>query len=183
MIRKHPFFLITAAAAALVLASATSAGQTAMSSKGSADSHFVMEAAEGGMAEVEMGKLAVDKASSPEVKSFGQKMVDDHSKANDELKQVASQKGITLPAGPSAAHKAKMDKMSKMSGPAFDKAYMDDMVADHKEDVAAFQKEARSGKDPDVQSFASKTLPTLQEHLKMAQDIHGKVSGGKMGGR
>jgi putative membrane protein len=178
MIRKHPIFLVTAATAALVLASATAAGQTATNH--SPDSHFVMEAADGGMAEVEMGKLAVEKASSPDVKNFGQRMVDDHSKANDELKQVASQKGITLPSAPSAKHKAKMDKMSKLSGAAFDKAYMDDMVADHKKDVGEFQKEASSGKDPDVKAFASKTLPTLQDHLKMAQETHGKVAGHKM---
>jgi putative membrane protein len=179
MNQKHSIFWITAAAGAFVLASATAAGQP----KGSADSHFVMEAAEGGIAEVEMGKLATEKASSPDVKNFGQRMVDDHSKANDDLKRVMSQKGVTLPAGPSAKHKAKMDKMSKLSGAAFDKAYMDDMLADHIEDVAAFQKEATSGKDPDAQAFAARTLPTLQEHLKMAQDIHAKLSGKATGGQ
>ena len=172
--KKFPVFLVAAAAGALVLASATVAGQTSTSP----DSHFVMEAAKGGLAEVEMGKLAADKASSSEVKQFGQRMVDDHSKANDELKSVASQKGITIPTEVDAKHKAKMDQMSKLSGEAFDKAYMADMLKDHKEDVADFKKEAGSGKDPDVKAFASKTLPTLEEHLRMAEDIHAKMGGG-----
>lgn len=187
MVKKIEVVLVVAAAGALVLMSATSAGgsapgsgqsaSTAGATAKSADSHFVMDAAAGGMAEVEMGRLAADKATSPDVKEFGQKMVDDHSKANDELKQIASQKGITLPSAMNAREKAKMDKMSKLSGGAFDKAYMADMVEDHKKDVAEFQKEAASGKDPDVKAFASKTLPTLQEHLKMAQDVHGKLNG------
>ena len=143
----------------------------------SADSKFVMDAAKGGMAEVEMGRMAADKASNADVKQFGQKMVDDHSKANDELKQVASAKGITLPSAIDPAHKAKMDKMSSLSGDAFDKAYVADMVQDHKKDVAEFQKEANGGKDPDVKAFASKTLPTLQEHLKMIQELNAKIAG------
>ncbi|MEP6769406.1 MAG: DUF4142 domain-containing protein [Acidobacteriota bacterium] len=154
-------------------------GSTAMggSSAGSADSKFVMDAAKGGMAEVEMGRMAAEKASNAEVKQFGQKMVDDHSKANDELKQVASAKGIALPSAVDPAQKAAMDKMGKLSGDAFDKAYVADMVKDHKKDVAEFQKEANSGKDPDMKAFAGKTLPTLQEHLKMVQELNAKMAG------
>ena len=195
MIKKFPVFLVAAAAGALVLASATAAGQSSnppvstsdssaqkmkseSTMKGShADSHFVMEAAKGGLAEVEKGRLAADKASSADVKQFGQRMVDDHSKANDELKSVASQKGITLPTELDAKDKAMVDKLSKLSGDAFDKAYMTDMVKDHKTDVADFKKEANHGKDADVKSFASKTLPTLEEHLRMAEDIHSKMGG------
>lgn len=170
MNKKFPMLLAVTAAGALVLASATAAGQTA-------DSKFVMDAAKGGMMEVEMGRMASDHATNPEVKQFAQRMVTDHTKANDELKSVASQKGITLPTSIDASDKAKMDKMSKMSGDAFDKAYMDDMVKDHKKDVAEFRKEANAGQDADIKGFASKTLPTLEEHLKMAQDTHAKVAG------
>jgi putative membrane protein len=125
----------------------------------------------GGMEEVELGQLAAQKASSPEVKNFGQHMVDDHSKANDQLKQLAAQKGVTLPASMSASQKQDMNKLSKLSGAAFDSAYVSMMVKDHKKDVAEFQKEAKSGKDSDVKSWASTTLPTLEDHLKMVQGI------------
>ena len=159
------------------LAAAGAAGQTAEAARGgtrtaagSPDAKFAINAAKGGMMEVEMGRMAAEKATSPDVKQFGQRMVDDHSKANDELKAIASGKGMTLPAAVDAAGKAKMDKMSKLTGAAFDRAYMADMVKDHKKDVAEFRKEAKSGKDPDIKGFASKTLPTLEEHLKMAQD-------------
>ena len=174
MNKKFPMLIAVTAAGALVLASATAAGQTA-------DSKFAMDAAKGGLMEVEMGRMAADHATNPDVKQFAQRMVTDHTKANEELKTIASRKGITLPASIDASEKAKIDKMSKMSGGAFDKAYMDDMVKDHKKDVAEFRKQANSGKDADIKGFASKTLPTLEEHLKMAQDAHAKVAG-KSGG-
>jgi putative membrane protein len=178
MTRRFPI-LLAAAAGAMVLASATSLAQApaAKGAAGGADAKFAMDAAKGGMMEVEMGRMAVAQASSADVKQFGQKMVDDHSKANDELKGIASQKGMTLPSAIDAAGKAKMDKMAKLSGAAFDKAYMADMVADHKKDVAEFRKEASSGKDADIKGFAGKTLPTLEDHLKMAQDTNAKVAG------
>lgn len=135
------------------------------------DKHFVRKAAEGGIAEVELGKLATQKASSDEVKKFGQRMVDDHTKANDQLKQLAQQKGIALPTQPDAKDKATMQRLEKLSGEQFDKAYMNDMVKDHTKDVAEFQKESTSAKDPDVKNFAAQTLPTLQDHLKEAKSI------------
>jgi putative membrane protein len=140
-----------------------------------ADQKFVKEAAQGGMAEVELGQLAVERASSDGVKKFGQRMVDDHSKANDKLKEVASGKGITLPTEPNAKQKATKMRLSKLSGDAFDKAYMKDMLQDHKQDVAAFQKESSTGKDSDIKNFASTTLPTLQDHLKDAETITPRV--------
>jgi putative membrane protein len=149
----------------------------------SADKTFVMHAAQGGMAEVQLGQLAADKASSPDVKKFGQKMVDDHSKANDQLKSIAQQKGITLPTDLSAKDKALKDKLSGMSGAQFDKMYMQSMVADHKKDVAEFQKESTGGKDPDVKSFASQTLPILQGHLLMAQQTAGSIGASASSGK
>jgi len=134
-----------------------------------ADQKFIHEAAIGGMAEVELGKLAEQNASNPEVKSLGQRMVDDHSKANDELKTLAQNKNITLPTELDAKHKALRDRLSKLQGAQFDRAYMQAMVQDHKKDVSEFRHESTSAKDPDVKSFASKTLPTLEEHLKLAE--------------
>ena len=136
-----------------------------------ADKTFAMKAAQGGMAEVELGQLATQNAQSDDVKQFGQRMVDDHTKANDQLKQVAEQKGITLPTDLSAKDKAEKDRLSKLKGAQFDKAYMQHMVMDHKTDIAEFQKESTSGKDSDLKNFASQTLPTLQDHLKQAQQV------------
>ena len=139
------------------------------------DHHFVTEAASGGMAEVELGKLASEKATSPEVKKFGERMADDHGKANDELKTLAQNKSITLPNALDAKHKATVDRLSKLTGEAFDRAYMQEMLKDHKTDVAAFRTESKSGKDADIKAWAAKTLPTLEEHLKLAQDANRAV--------
>jgi putative membrane protein len=140
------------------------------------DQHFMKEAANGGMAEVELGQLAADKASNPEVKEFANRMVKDHTQANDQLRQIATQKGVTLPSSPSAKYEMTKKKLSKLSGDAFDQAYMHDMLKDHKTDIAAFEKESTSGKDPDVKQFASQTLPTLKDHLKQAETVTPKLT-------
>ena len=140
-----------------------------------ADSKFIHEAAAGGMAEVELGRLAADKASNPEVKQFGQRMVDDHGKANDELKSLASQKSVTLPPSPEASQKATQARLSKLSGDAFDRAYMQDMVKDHDKDVAAFKRASTTAADADLKAWAAKTLPTLEEHEKQAKSINAKL--------
>ncbi|HEY4659944.1 MAG TPA: DUF4142 domain-containing protein [Terriglobales bacterium] len=140
-----------------------------------ADKQFIKKAAQGGLAEVQLGQLATEKADSPDVKQFGQKMVDDHSKANDQLKQVASNKGVTVPDKLSAKDAATKARLEKLSGKAFDRAYMRDMVMDHTKDVSEFRTEAKTAKDPDVKSFASQTLPTLQDHLKQAKSIAPKT--------
>jgi len=144
-----------------------------------ADKKFMMNAAQGGMEEVEMGKLAAANATNADVKAFGQKMVDDHSKANDQLKQLAQTKGVTLPADMTKSQHAEMAKLGKMTGATFDHAYVKMMVKDHKKDVAEFAKESKSAKDSDLKSWAGTTLPTLEEHLKMIQDISGKMGGSK----
>ncbi len=136
-----------------------------------ADTNFMKAAAEGGMAEVDLGQLAVEKASSSDVKKFGQRMVDDHSKANDELKRLASQKNVDLPQNLSAKDKATKATLENLSGEQFDQAYMKDMVKDHKKDVSDFQRESRAAQDPDVKKFAAQTLPTLEDHLKLAESI------------
>ena len=153
---------------------ATGAAQDLKQATAKADSAFMQTAAMSGIAEVEHGRLAAQNAASGEVKQFGQRMVDDHGKANAELKGLASQKNVTLPAALDAKHQAMQEKLSKLNGAAFDTAYLAHMVAAHKEAVALFQREAKAGKDAETKAFAEKTLPTLQEHLKMAQDLTAK---------
>jgi putative membrane protein len=159
--------------------STTAASATSKSSTRSAtpDVHFAKEAARGGMAEVKLGQLAQEKGSSDTVKTFGKRMVDDHSKAGDKLKEVASHESITLPSDLSAKDQATYDRLSKLNGAAFDRAYARDMVKDHETDVAAFQKEANAGKNDSLKSFASETLPTLQDHLKHAKEMMKTVGG------
>ena len=142
-----------------------------------ADTTFAREAARGGMAEVKLGQLAEDKGSSQSVKDFGKRMVDDHSKANDQLKSVASSENMTLPDTLSAKDQATYDRLSRLSGTAFDKAYMRDMVSDHKTDIAAFEREAKDGRNTGIKDFASQTLPTLRDHLKQAEETVQAVNG------
>ena len=132
-------------------------------------SKFATNAAQGGMAEVELGKLAQQKAASDQVKQFGKKMADDHAKANEELKKIASNKGVNLPTDLSSSDRREYDKLQKKSGADFDREYMKEMVSDHKKDVKDFQSEAKSAKDADIKNFAASTLPTLQQHLDLAQ--------------
>jgi putative membrane protein len=140
-----------------------------------ADSMFVRKAAEGGMAEVKLGQLAKEKGSNQAVRNFGDRMVRDHSKANDQLRNVASKKGVSLRDSLNATDKALYDRLSKLSGDAFDKAYMRAMITDHEEDVSEFRQESQTAKDPDVRQFASQTLPTLVEHLRSAKDTGSQV--------
>jgi hypothetical protein len=109
------------------------------------------------------------------VRQFGQHMVDDHSKANQDLTQVASAKGLTLPSALDAKHQADVQKLSALSGDKFDREYVSMMVKDHKKDVAEFQKESTGGADADIKSFAARTLPVIQEHLQMIQRIQDKM--------
>ena len=127
------------------------------------DKMFMKKAAKGGMMEVAMGKLADEKGQSEDVKSFGKRMVADHSKANDELKKIAAQKNAKLP--------TKEPTVSWSS----DKAYMDAMVKDHEKDLAEFQEEAKSGSDPDVKKFADDTAKMVQEHLDLAKQTQSKL--------
>jgi len=139
------------------------------------DWKFFKEAAQGGMAEVTLGQMAANKAESETVKSFGQQMVTDHGKANQELKDLAVAESVTLPTEMSTEAKALQKKLSSLSGTEFDKAYMEEMLKDHKKDIAAFQEEAQQGKDLEVKNWAEKTLPTLQEHYTLAQTASSKI--------
>jgi putative membrane protein len=136
---------------------------------------FVEEAAQGGMAEVEMGKLASTKAKDPEVKKFGQMMVADHTKANNELKALAQTKKWTLPTD-MGTHKDTHADLSKLSGDEFDRAYVDQMVEDHDADVELFEEQANSSTDPELKAFAAKTLPTLRKHLETIKAIQARLN-------
>jgi putative membrane protein len=137
----------------------------------SPDATFVSDAASGGMAEVQLGQLAQEKGSSDAVKDFGQKMVTDHGKADDELKGIAEKEGITVPSNMSRKDQAAYDRLSKLQGAEFDREYARMMVRDHQKDIVAFEKEADNGKDNSVKEFAHRTLPTLKEHLRLAEGM------------
>lgn len=145
------------------------------------DRNFIMEAAQGGMMEVQMGKLAQQNGQSDAVKQFGKRLEDDHSKANQELIGIAQKLGVTPPAQLDKKHQGKVDKMSKVKAQDFDRQFAKAMVDDHQHDVKAFRKQADKGKNAELKQFASQTVPTLEEHLKMARDLEGST--GKSGGK
>src|SRR3954470_8338422 len=136
------------------------------------DKSFAQEAAMGGMAEVELGKLAQQNAQSDDVKQFGARMVQDHSNANQQLMPILSAMDVTVPQQLDTEHRKTHDRLSKMRGAEFDRAYMRDMVQDHEKDVKKFRQEAEHGNDPTLKSFAQTTLPVLEQHLKMSQDLN-----------
>ncbi|MGV3560054.1 DUF4142 domain-containing protein [Larkinella arboricola] len=139
------------------------------------DSEFAIKAASGGLMEVELGKLAEQKAQSKQVKDFGAMMVADHSKANEELKTLAASKNISIPATLSEDHQKHVDDLSKLSGAEFDKEYVRLMVDDHKEDIDLFKEASFDAKDPDIKAFAGKTLPTLQKHYDAVKAIQSSL--------
>ncbi len=161
--------------------SATSSGQASR-----ADKMFARKALEGGMAEVQLGQLAAQKGGSDDVKQFGQKMVDDHTKLGDQLKPIAQQIGVNPPAGLSGKDQALLTKLQGESGDQFDKTYIKAMVKDHRMDLKEFSKEAQSGKDSSLKDAASQGAQVIQQHLQlaeqMAQSHHVSVRGGKGNG-
>lgn len=174
-IYSSPRVLAPLAAAMLIF----SVQALAASSLGSDDTDFVKKAAKGNLAEVELGHLALKKASSPGVKQFANRMIKDHTKANQELSALAASKGVEVPKSVSLGEDVSMAHLKMVSGKSFDDAYIKLMVKDHKEDVADFQKAAEYSQDPDVKKFAAKTLPTLQSHLTKIEEIQGDAMGTK----
>jgi putative membrane protein len=141
------------------------------------DMEFARKAAEGGLKEVRLGELA-QQAAAEEVKQFGQRMVEDHGRANEELKQIADQKGIELPQEMPDDAQQLYDELQQKSGAEFDQAYMDEMVSDHEEDIEEFESYVESAQDPDLRTFAEQTLPTLREHLELARQTQEQVVAG-----
>jgi len=169
--------LVAMAVSAAVVASGQQAPAPATRPTGkppalaSGDREFIQTVAKGGMAEVALGELAGARAANADVKQFGLRMVQDHGKANEELAQLARDKRVEPPKEVDRTQKSVHDRLAKLSGDAFDRAYVQEMLKDHQKDVADFRTESKSGKDADVKAWASKTLPTLEEHLKMVQDL------------
>lgn len=144
----------------------------------SQDRDFIMDAAMGGLMEVQLGRWAVQKGTSDAVKQFGQRMVTDHGQANQELMSLASSKGITLATTLDEKHQQEVSKVTRLSGAEFDRAYSKMMLKDHEKDVKEFERQSTKAGDPDLKAFAAKTLPTLQEHLQMARTLPGNEGRG-----
>lgn len=141
------------------------------------DTQFAKAAAEGGQAEVKFGQLAEEKGTVKNVKDFGKRMVTDHSRVDDELKATTSKEDISLPSGMNAKDQAAYNQLAKLSGRDFDRAYAKSMVRDHMADIAVFRQESKNGKDASIRSFASRTLPTLETHLKLAEQMQKGLTG------
>ena len=135
------------------------------------DAQFAVKAAQGSLAEVQLGRLAAQKGHSETVRAFGQRMAADHAESKAKLKKIAARENISLREDLDKDAKQSYEKLSKLSGPDFDRAYAQDMVKDHKKDVAEFQKEASAGKNETIRTFATDALPTLQDHLKQAREM------------
>jgi putative membrane protein len=142
------------------------AGQTS-----AVDKMFVSKAMQGGMAEVQLGQMTLQKTNNDQVKQFAQRMIDDHTKMNDQMKPVAQQLGVDVPRQVSKKDRATMAKLEALSGPAYDQAYIKDMIKDHKQDLSDFQMEASSGQDQTVKDAASQGSKVIAQHLQMAQQM------------
>lgn len=181
MFRKSAMILFVCGASALsvaVFAQEATQTEAGMKSSGmsksssmSKDKMFVKTATAGGMAMVKLGQLAADKASSPDVKAFGQKMVDDHTKFNNEMKPIADRMGVMAPTILDVKDQALYDKLNGMSGTAFDKAYLKAMVMDHHKDGRAFTAEKNSTKDPELKTTVTQGLDVIQQHTTMVEQL------------
>jgi putative membrane protein len=178
--RMNPFIRRTTTTTALAALLLAGGAAWAKDNVAHVDASFMKNAAEAGLAEVEASKLAVTKATNTQVKGFAQQMVDDHTKANDELKALAATKGVELPAEPSMAQRAKLKALQGADGANFDKRYAETFgLKAHEDTVNLFQKQSKKAKDPEVKAWAEKTLPKLQHHLEMAKDLNNAVKGEK----
>jgi putative membrane protein len=164
--------LILTLGSALAMSS-TGAENESATKPTAAEKAFIHKAANGGMTEVELGQIAEKNGTRDDVKSFGERMVKDHGKANDDLKSVASKLNVNVPDKVNAKHQATIDKFSKMSGDSFDAAYAKEMVRDHKEDIAEFEKAQGEVKNEDLKKFITDTIPVMKEHLQMAEKMEG----------
>jgi putative membrane protein len=163
--RLSPFVSLLCVAAAGGLGSACTAEN---------DTEFVKQASSGGLLEVQLGRYAAQNAVDPQVRQFGQRMVEDHGKANETLAAIAQQAGIQPATQMNDEHRRMLDDLTKNQGAEFDEAYMEAMVDDHEEDVAAFRKQADDASS-EVDRWAAQTLPTLEAHLQQARDLNERI--------
>jgi putative membrane protein len=141
-------------------------------SEKSADARFVHDVVMGNLMEIKLGKLALENGLSDGVRKFGEHLVADHQKANDELTHIAQSKGISVPSALDDRHVKAYDRLAKLNGEKFDKKFLKDMVSDHEKDIRAFKQEASKGADAEIKQFASSYLPKLQKHLAFAKSLH-----------
>lgn len=146
-------------------------GATSTGSMAPASRAFALATASGGMMEVELGNLAQQRAASAKVKELGQRLASDHTKANNELKELVAAKGVTLPVIMGDEHKATVDKLAQLSATAFDREYINTLVASHQKAITNFEDMAKSADDPEIKVWAAKTLPTLKEHLRSVEAL------------
>ena len=178
------FLSLCTAAVAQDASSGSKTNKSTAKSGAIPDAQFVTKAAQGNMAEVALGKLATEKGQSDDVKKFGQKMVDDHSKAQEDLEGVASKNNWAVPKEVNAQQKAEQQRLEKLSGAAFDRAYVQMMVKDHTKDVAEFKKEAAStSANSDLKDFATRTYPTLADHLTQIKAINDAMNKSSKSGK
>jgi putative membrane protein len=175
------FIIAAGVAAAMVLAGSAFAQSNQNKQVDSATKKFLTEAIRGDLAEVDVGKLAQEKGTDPSVKEFGQMLVKDHGAHREKAEQLAKQLGVEPPTGPSVTQKATYLKLKVLSGATFDRSFASSMVKDHQTDIKEYQKQ--SGKTDQTGAFAKETLPTLQEHLKKAQEVTQKVKNEKTSSR
>lgn len=160
---------------AVILAATFSFWAPALSAQEMTDQQFVSLAATGGLATVELGRLATERAARGSVQQFAQRMVLDHGALNADLARLAYRKGVRVPVAPDDAHQQTKERLARLSGHDFDRAYMQEMVADHRKDIAHFEGEAQTGTDPDLKAFAAGALPVLRQHLEMARNVNTQV--------
>ena len=165
--------VISLVAAALVALTGPAAAQIRLVND--ADRDFVSKAASGGTAEVELGRVATQRAVRPSVRSFAERMVADHGRANAELAALARRKGLEVPTALEPSQQAMRDRLSGLSGPDFDRAYMSEIVRDHTEDIALFERAAEISSDPDLKAWATRSLPMLRDHLALARQVNSEV--------
>ena len=169
--------VISLVAVALLALSGPAAAQVQLVSDlvSDADRDFINKAATGGGAEVELGRIATLRAVRPSVRSFGERMVTDHSRANTELAALAQSKGLALPTTLEPSQQAMRDRLSGLSGTDLDRVYMSEMIRDHTEDVALFERAAEISSDPDIKAWATRSLPMLRDHLALARQVNSEV--------
>ena len=165
--------VISLVAVALLALSGPAAAQIQVVNN--ADRDFINKAATGGVTEVELGRIATMRAARPTVRSFGERMVTDHSRSNAELVALAQSKGVALPTALEPSQQAMRDRLNGLSGADFDRAYMSEMVRDHTEDVALFERAAEISADPDIKAWATRSLPMLRDHLALARQVNSEV--------
>lgn len=157
---------------------AQSGGQKAAGNLSQSDQRFLKQAAAGNLAEVQLGQMGQQKGTSPEVKQLAEALATDHQQNQQKLQSLAQKEGVTLPTEPSAKARAAADRLSKLSGSAFDQAFARHAVRDHQKDIAKFRQQESMTKNSDVKSYASETLPKLQQHLQLAQTAAQKSGAG-----